>query len=471
MDQTYGWLSLLPPLLAILLAIRTKQVFLSLFLGIWIGWTVIGGWNPLVGFARALDACVNVFADAGNTRVILFSAMVGAVLTFTQRSGGVEGFVQWVGARGLTRSRTRAALFSWMLGVVLFIESSITILVTGAISRPVFDKLRISREKLAYILDSTSAPVCILIPLNAWGAYVVTLLTNESISNPVAVFTYAVPLNFYAIAAVLLVLSVILTGKDFGPMRAAEKRAREEGKVLEDDAEPLVSTEIVELPVKDGVRPQARNMVIPVAVMVLMMPLGLLITGKGDLLAGSGSTSVFWAILAAIVTAGLLYKAQNLFSLSEQVDLFFKGVGGLMPMAILLVLAFAIGATCRELGTGLYVANIAKRFISPNVVPVAIFLVSAFIAFSTGTSFGTFGIMIPIAVPMAASMDASLSASVGAVLGGGVFGDHCSPISDTTIISSMGSASDHIDHVRTQLPYALTAAGIALLGYIVTGLA
>ncbi|MEE9168349.1 MAG: sodium:solute symporter, partial [bacterium] len=205
MDQTYGWLSLLPPLLAILLAIRTKQVFLSLFLGIWIGWTVIGRWNPLVGFARALDACVNVFADAGNTRVILFSAMVGAVLTFTQRSGGVEGFVQWVGARGLTRSRTRAALFSWMLGVVLFIESSITILVTGAISRPVFDKLRISREKLAYILDSTSAPVCILIPLNAWGAYVVTLLTNESISNPVAVFTYAVPLNFYAIAAVLLV--------------------------------------------------------------------------------------------------------------------------------------------------------------------------------------------------------------------------------------------------------------------------
>lgn len=470
MDSSYGWLSLLPPLLAILLAIKTRQVFLSLFLGIWIGWMVIGNWNPLSGFVGALDACVNVFADSGNTRIIFFSAMIGAILTFTQRSGGVEGFVQWVSAKGLTQSRERAQLFAWTIGFFLFIESSITILVTGAVSRPVFDKLKISREKLAYILDSTSAPVCILIPFNAWGAYVVTLLLNEGVENPVRVFSYAVPLNFYAIIAVLFVLVLILTKKDFGPMKKAEIRAREEGKVLADGAEPLIASDVVELPVKEGLQPKARNMVIPVLAMVLMMPVGLLITGKGNLLEGSGSTSVFWAVLTSIVVAGAIYKVQRIFSVNEMVDLFFKGVGGLMPMAILLVFAFAIGETCKELGTGVYVAGVAQEFISSDFVPPILFVVSGFIAFSTGTSFGTFAIMIPIAVPMASIMDANLSACVAAVLGGGVFGDHSSPISDTSIISSMGSASDHIDHVRTQLPYALSAGGLAFGCYIISGL-
>jgi len=469
-DQSYGWLSVLPPVLAIILAMKTRQVYLSLFLGIWAGWIVITGGNPFLGFTKALDSCVNVFADAGNTRVILFSAMVGAVITFTQRSGGVDGFIRWAGTKGLTNSRKKASLFTWLVGVFIFIESSITILVDGAISRPVFDKLKISREKLAYILDSTSAPICILIPFNAWGAYIVTLLMNEGIQNPVAVFAYAIPLNFYALIAVLFVLILIITGKDFGPMKVAELRASQEGKVLADGAEPLISTDVINLSVKEGITPNAKNMIIPIAVMVLMMPVGLLITGNGSILEGSGSTAVFWAVLAAIVSAAILYKIQNLFSLSEQVDLFFKGVGGLMPMAILLVLAFSIGATCKELGTGIYVASNAQKFVSPNLVPVILFLVSAFIAFSTGTSFGTFAIMIPIAVPMASTLDVNLSACIAAALGGGIFGDHASPISDTSIIASMGSASDHIDHVKTQLPYALTVGGMALICYLIAGI-
>ncbi len=469
MDQSYGWLSLLPPVLAILLAMKTKQVYLSLFLGIWTGWAVMSGGNLFLGFTKALDSIVNVFSDAGNTRVIIFSAMVGAVITFMQRSGGVDGFIQWVSARGLTNSPRRAAFFTWLIWVILFIESSITILVAGAISRPVFDKLRISREKLAYILDSTSAPICILIPFNAWGAYVVTLLMNENVQNPVAVFIYSVPMNFYALSAVLFVLFVIITGKDFGPMKTAELRASQEGKVLADDAEPLVSTDVIAMPAKEGITPKARNMIVPISVMVLMMPVGLLITGNGNILNGSGSTAVFWAVLAAVISAAILYRVQKIFTTSEQVDLFFKGVGGLMPMAILLVLAFSIGATCKELGTGIYVANIAQKFISANLVPVIIFIVSAFIAFSTGTSFGTFAIMIPIAVPMAATMDVNLSACVAGVLGGGVWGDHSSPISDTSIIASMGSASDHIDHVKTQLPYALAAGGIAIICYLISG--
>ena len=469
MAENYGWLSVLPPLLAILLAIRTKQVFLSLFFGVWFGWIIIARWNPLAGLAQALDATVDVFKDPGNTRVIIFSAMVGAVLAFTQRSGGVEGFIQWSNQRGLSTSRRRAALLSWAVGLVLFVESSITILVRGAIARPVFDRLHISREKLAYILDSTSAPICILIPLNAWGAFVIGLLSTQGVAHPVHVFARAIPFNFYAIFAALLVVVVVLLDRDFGPMREAERRAREEGRVLREGAEPLIATEVVELSVKEGVQLRARNMLIPIAVMVLMMPVGLLITGHGNLMEGSGSTAVFWSVLAAIAAASGLYLAQGIFTLNEIVDLFFKGIGGLMPMAVLMVLAFAIGATCRALGTGPYVAGLARGFLNPNLVPAAIFVVSAFIAFSTGTSFGTFAIMIPIAVPMAVGLGASMSPTVAAVLGGGVFGDHCSPISDTTIIASMASASDHIDHVRTQLPYALAAAGLAFLFYLGVG--
>jgi len=469
MGEHYGWISVLPPLAAIFLAIRTKQVYLSLFFGIWFGWLILAQWNPIAGLAQALDACVNVFADAGNARVVIFSALVGAVLAYAQRSGGVEGFIKMSERLGFSSSRRRAAFLSWFIGLFLFVESSITILVRGAIARPVFDRLKISREKLAYILDSTSAPVCVMIPLNAWGAYVIGLLSTQGIERPVHLFALAVPYNFYAIFAALLVVVLILLDRDFGPMRAAEYRARVEGKVLRDGAEPLVATEVVELSTKEGVSPQARNMLIPVAVMVAMMPAGLLITGGGNLMRGSGSTAVFWAVLASLAVSGIYYRARRIFTLNELVDLFFKGVGGLMPMAVLMILAFAIGNTCRELGTGLYVAEVAKNFLSPKFVPAIIFLASAFIAFATGTSFGTFGIMIPIAVPMALALEANLPASVAAVLGGGVFGDHCSPISDTTIISSMASASDHIDHVRTQLPYALFAASVALIFYLLAG--
>ncbi len=470
MQETFGWVSVLPPVVAISLAIRTKQVFFSLFVGIWFGWLVIAGWNPLTGLARALDSCVNVFADAGNTRVVVFSAMVGAILAFIQRSGGVEGFIQWAGRRGWSRSRRRASLLSWLIGLVLFVESSITILVRGAIARPVFDRMRISREKLAYILDSTSAPICILIPLNAWGAVVIGLLASQGIDNPVLTFARAMPFNFYAILAVLLVVLVIMLDWNIGPMREAEYRAREEGKVLRDGAEPLVSGEVTEIEPKPGVEPRARNMLIPIAVMVLMMPLGLAITGDGNILQGSGSTAVLWSVLAALVVAGFTYWVQGIFKPSEMVNLFFKGVGGLMPMAVLMVLAFSLGATCRELGTGVYVATQAKGVVNPALIPALTFVISAFTAFSTGTSFGTFAIMIPVFVPMALTLDGNLLATIAAGLGGGVFGDHCSPISDTTIIASMASASDHIDHVRTQLPYALLAGAAALLCYLAAGI-
>jgi tetracycline resistance efflux pump len=465
----YGWLSIIPPLLAIALAIKTRQVYLSLFLGIFSGWLIIEGWNPLSGMVSGIQACVNVFKDEGNTRVIIFSALVGALISLTQISGGVQGFIDLIQKKRLVNSRKRASVLSFFVGCSVFIESSISCLVTGTIFHPIFEKFKISREKLAYICDTTSSPVCILIPLNAWGAYIIGLLIKENIKEPITVFFSTIPLNFYPIITLLLAGFLAFTFKDYAAMKKAEKRSSDTGKTIADGAVPVVSSEVSSIKPKAKIPHRALNMIIPILTMILMMPVSLIITGKGDLTAGSGSTSVLWSVSAAIVVSGILYTGQKILTLHEVMDYTLKGIGGLIPLAILMVFAFAIGDTCRTLGTGPFVASIANNFLNPNFVAPIIFIVSMFISFSTGTSWGTFAIMIPIAVPTAQLMDVNLSLAIASVLSGSVFGDHCSPISDTTIISSMASASDHIDHVRTQLPYALTAAAVAMVLFTVFG--
>ena len=491
--EHYSFWSLLPPVIAIVLAIKTRQVFISLLFGIWIGWVILSGGNFLSGTLNTVQGLVDVFKDAGNTRTIMFSSLVGALIAFVQRSGGVEGFIKKVNAflirleqRRKTNPRIVVQLLAWLTGVLIFVESSINVLTVGSIFRPIFDRLNIPREKLAYIADSISAPTCILIPLNAWGAYIMGLLLAQGIQNPLDAMLKAYPLNFYPILAMILVLFVIISQKDIGPMRQAEKRARDEGKVIRDGATPMISSDIISLEPVDGVKHKAINMIIPILVMVVMMPVGLIFTGWNEVVnaeqiplarhiflalgQGSGSTAVLWAVLSALFVGGIMYRVQKIFKLPQLIDLTFKGVGGLIPLALLMMLAFAIGKVCRDLGTGIYVAEVSKSWLSPSLVPAIVFVVASFIAFSTGTSWGTFAIMIPIGLQMAQIMDANIYMTIAAALGGGVFGDHSSPISDTTIISSMASASDHIDHVKTQLPYALIAGGTATVFYLIAGI-
>lgn len=465
--QDYGWLSVLPPVLTIALAIRTKQVYTSLLLGIWLGWTILSGWNPLAGMAGTADTIVSVFASASNTRAILFTLLMGSMIALTQYSGGVSGFVQWVTGRGFVKDRKSAGILAWLLGLVIFIESNICILVSGTVTRPLFDKMKVSREKLAYILDSTSAPKCMLVPLNAWGAYVIGLLAAQGIQQPVQALLSAVAFNFYALLAILVVVFIVFSGRDYGPMRQAEARALE-GRVLNEGATPTVAEGGAIAP-KPGVPYRAFNMVLPIVSMVVMVPVGLFITGQGNILDGSGSTAVLWAVMTGLAAAGVSYRVQGLMSLKEISEVMLRGVAPLLPVAALLMLAFAIGATCVELGTGKYVSQLAQSTLTPGIIPALLFLLSCFIAFSTGTSWGTFAIMIPIAIPMVNDIGLHQSLTVAAVLGGGVFGDHSSPISDTSIISSMAAATDHIDHVRTQFPYALTAAGISVLLFLIFG--
>jgi len=463
-----SWISVLPPVLAIVLAVWTRQVYLSLAAGIWIGWTILAGWNPLTGLADSIDGVVTVLGDADNARVILFTFVIGALMATVQSSGGVAGFVKRIEEKRWVTNGRRAQALALILGIIIFIESNITILVSGAVGRPLFDRFRVSREKLAYLIDSTSAPICILIPLNAWGAYVLGLLGGLEVENALDVFIKSIPVNFYAIAAILLAAATVIWRIDLGPMRRAEERTRQ-GELLWPGAIPMIDPDVL-APEPDARIPErAMNMILPIVAMVVMMPIALYITGNGDPRAGSGSTSVLWAVLTGLAVAWAMLLAQRAYRVDNLVRIGMKGAGGLMGLALVLLLALALANVTRKLGTGPYIAGLVADVLPPVVFLPAVFLVAAGIAFATGTSWGTFAIMLPLAVPAAVSLDLPIAPFVAASLSGGVFGDHASPISDTTIIASMAAATDHIDHVRTQLPYALLAAGAATIGFAVVG--
>ena len=464
-----SWYSVLPPILAIILAIWTKQVILSLFAGIWMGFTLLNGFNPITGVTAGLDGIINVFSDPGDTRVLIFTLIIGSLIATIEHTGGVRGFVHFLETRRWVHNGVRAQVLAWATGLVIFIESNITLLVAGSVSRPLFDRYKVSREKLAYLIDATSAPVCVMIPLNAWGAVIVGLIGSTGIENPLEVFIQSIPYNFYAIAAIILSAVVIWKNINIGPMKKAEERTQR-GELLWPGAMPMVdiSEELIEDD-PDKI-PSAALMLLPILAMILMMPIGLYITGDGNIIEGSGSVSVLWSVIFALVVAWIMNFTHGEHSINELMKLFMKGAGGLLPIATILLFALALGDVARELGTGIYVANLVGDTIPVPLLAPLIFLVSAFIAFSVGSSWGTFAIMIPIAIPVATTLGLPVPLLLGAAISGAIFGDHASPISDTTVVASMASATDHIDHVRTQLPYALIAAAFASSGFLLMSL-
>jgi tetracycline resistance efflux pump len=462
-----SWISLLPPVLAIVLAIWTRQVYLSLAAGVWLGWAIVEGWNPLSGAARGIEEAIVVFGDPDNTRVILFALFIGALIATVEASGGVKGFVRWLEERKWVQGPRGAQILAYLIGMVIFIESNITVLVSGSVARPLVDRYRTSREKLAYIIDTTSAAVCILIPLNAWGAYILGILGELEVEDPLGTFVSAIPLNFYALAAVLLAGITVMTGLDLGPMKKAEARTRA-GKLLWDDASPMLDPDVL-APETEGEPGSPLLMVLPIATMVLMMPVALYITGGGDIREGSGSTSVLWAVLTGLVVAWVMTLAARRSTVDDLTRVGLRGAGGLINMATVLWLSLALASVTSYLNAGPYVAQLIAGTMPPVVFLPLIFLVAAFVAFATGTSWGTFAIVLPIAVPAAMTLGWPVAPFVAATLSGGIFGDHSSPISDTTIIASMAAATDHIDHVRTQLPYAMVAGAVAVVGFGIVG--
>ncbi len=474
-------ISLLPPLVAIVLAIWTSQVFLALGAGIWLGGTILSGGNPFLGFQIAVENTVAVLADPGSAMVVLFTFVIGALIGTVETCGGVRGFINWLESTGCLNSPRRAQILVWLTGVSIFIESNITILVAGALARPLFDRFKISRERLAYLIDSTAAPICMIIPMNAWGAYNISLLANEGVAEPFQMFMQTIPFNFYALTACGLAFLTAATGLNLGPMKKAEERTQK-GELLWPGAQPMMDESLF-APPPEGHRPLAINMVVPMLVMVLMMPLSLYLTGLSSLgeeaagltvgavmIKGDGSTSVLWSVMLGLAAAWLLLLSQGDFQLDSLTRTSLSGAQGMMPMALIILLALSLGKMTKLLKTGEFVAGVAAASMGPAAFLPLIFLIASAIAFSTGTSWGTFAIMLPVAVPAAQAMGVPVAPFVAASLSGGIFGDHASPISDTTIMASMAAATDHIDHVNTQLPYALVAGSLALAGFAVTGI-
>jgi Na+/H+ antiporter NhaC len=475
--------ALLPPLLAIGLALWTRQIYLSLLAGLWLGTTLLAGGNPVIGLRLLAEEVVAVFGSESNARILIFCILVGGLVALVQVSGGVAGFIQWAQKRGWGRTRRRAELLAWGTGMALFVESNISSLTVGAVSRPLFDTLQIPREKLAYYCDATCAPVCMMIPFNGWGAYVLGLIATQGVAEgrTVALLAGALPYNFFALFAILFALGLAVTGWGFGPMRRAEERAQETGHVLAEGARPMVSEEVAALePVEQAPR-RARDLLVPLAVMVAMIFVGLYVTGGGDLMAGSGSTAVLWAVGGAVGAAALFYavprpptragggERQSVLSLTESTEWALKGGAGLLGVTVLLVLAFALGSVSRQLEMGAYLVGLVEGVGAAWWMPATIFVVNGGAAFTLGSSWTAFAIMIPIALPLAEGLGLPATLVLGATLSGGIFGDHASPLSDTSIISSMAAASDHVDHVNTQLPYSLAVGAAALAAFLVAG--
>jgi len=453
----YGIISIVIPLLTIFLAIITKDVLVSLVGGIFAGLLVLNGYNPLTAFVALFDGIINLLSEGWIAKTLLFSLMIGAVIKLLSTSGAVNRFVNWLSNKAESIDSPKGAmLLAYVIGVVIFIESSITSLVAGTVAKPLCDKNGVSREKLAYICDSTSAPICSLIPLNAWGALLLGLIVTAIDSNVisgdgVSLLIASIPYNFYSLFTLAIVLGVIFLNINIGPMKEATphpyntEHLHHEGK-----ATPF-------------------PMLLPLIVMVIAVPFGLYLTGKGDIFKGSGSTSVYYAIIVTLLFMYVYYVSTKMLSHKEYFKGFFEGLGDMIPVMLILMFAIFIGKVIGDLGTAKYLAHLLSGNISPALVPLLIFIVASITAFSTGTSWGTFSIMMPIGLALGASMGLDIPLVIAAVISGGIFGDHASPISDTTIISSMAAGCDHVEHVRTQLPYALIGGILAGVAFFVAG--
>jgi tetracycline resistance efflux pump len=447
------WLTLLPPLVAIILAIWTREVIISLLAGIWLSESLMTSFNPLLGGLQTLERIAGVFSDPGSARILIFCLLIGALLELVRQSGGVRAFVDRLSHSPLTRGPRQVGALTALVGTAIFIETNISVLTTGTLARSLFDRFKMSRERLAYVLDSTCAPVSVLVLVNAWGAYVLSLLDDFELDNPIEVLVASVPLNFYALLTLVGVFYTVLSNRVHGPLKKFEGAA---ATVIDTDSEPDST--------------HARYMLVPLGVLVASMLGFMLYTGEGNILQGSGSKSVLWSVSLAIVVAYLMLLTHGKRKLNDLNTISFEGLSKLLPLVVILLLSMTIGDSLKALGTGAYLAGLIGDTLPAISLAPLLFVVAAAVSFSTGTSWGTFAVMIPIGMPLAFALGVPPQMALAAILGGGVFGDHCSPISDTTVVSSLAAGCNHVDHVRTQLPYALVTGVAAIMLYFLVGL-
>jgi len=460
-----GPLSLVPAAIAIVLAFLTRNTVFSLAAACLAGVLVAG--QGLPGFPALL---VGALGTTEFSWVLLLEFFIGMQIAFFQRTGAILNFSRYIARRRMSRKRVQ--LIAWFMGMFVYFSDYFSPLFVGATMRSLADRYQLSREKLAYICDSTSAPVSILVPFTGWAVFVAGLTIGmgpiADAGDAMRVFVTAIPYNIYPLLAVVMV-GLIASGllPDFGPMRRAERRAEIEGKVLRDGAQPLMAEELTGIRPFEGVRTSLFwNFVFPV-LLVIGFALGSV--------ALTSSAKPLEAFMLASIASAVIMRIQGV-PLNEITDTAIRGIKGIMPAVVILAFAYALNSLSAALNTADYIVAISESWLRPAVLPALVFLITGFIAFSTGTSWGTYAIMIPITVPVAfgfsgGELNGLVYATLAAVAGGGVFGDHCSPLSDTSILASTGAASDHMDHVRTQLPYALLLGVITIFAYLLMGMA
>jgi tetracycline resistance efflux pump len=453
-----GWLTILPQVVAISVVMWRKEVILALLAGIFTSEVLLliqaGNGFPIMGPLETIERIVSVFSSPDSTRVLMFSLIIGCLIAYLRHSGGVTALVELFINKGITKTKKQAGLFSYFIGIILFVESNLSVITAGILSRGLFDKFGMSRERLAYVIDSTSAPVCILILINGWGAVVLVNLQASGLQNAEATLIGTIFYNFYAWIALAIVLYTILSDKLHGPLKVCEENKQKE---IEQQQAP-------EFPAS-----KARFMVVPLLSLIGLIFLFMYWTGDGEIRSGDGSKSILYATVLSCIIAYVMMLSSGRFTHIKLVEIGFKGMNELLQLVTIVLLSLALGASLKILGTGIFVAGIASDNLPVIFIVPMLFLASSLMAFTTGTSWGTFALMIPIGVPLIQILGLPPAFVISAILGGGVFGDHCSPISDTTMISSVAAGCSLLDHVRTQLPYALVGGVLTFIVYIIVG--
>lgn len=465
----YGVLSLVPLVLTLILAFWKKDAVFALFIGC-ISGVLLLGMDPAFGFSALAEEALG---NADFIWVLLIQVFIGIMIAFFMKAGVVKAFAELMA--GKVKSPRGVKLATWFIGLFT-IDDYMSPLLRGVVMRPLTDEMHIPREKLAFLLDSTCASVCTLMPFMAWGAYVAGLVADlggpvTSSDQGVSVYISAIPFNFYAILMVLItLLSALEIFPDFGPMRAAEQRARTTGKVLRDGAVPMVGTELEEL------QKGSDGSVKPNVTLDFLVPILILVATAVWSYIAKGGVKILECFIITVIYMAIELCVRRVFkSVKDLVDTAVQGMKSVMSATLILALAYCINTITKSMGAADFILDISAGWMTPAFFLTVTFLVGAVISFFTGSSWGTFAICIPIAVPMAYSFTGGqlgmlVYAAVGAVVSGGLFGDHCSPVSDTTVLSSLGSACDHIDHVRTQLPYALLAAGVSMVLWVIVAM-
>ncbi len=488
-----GWASLAPPLIAISLALLFHEVITALLAGVWLGAFMIAGYNPFSALGRSIDSyVVPALGDTnGHAQIVVFSLMLGGLVGIVSENGGTQGIVNKL--RPFAKNRRRGSLATWFAGLCIFFDDYANTLIVGTTMRPITDNLKISREKLAYIVDSTAAPVAALVPISTWVGYEISLIADGmrvasdipeqgsqlaltlSTISPFSVFVSTIPYMFYPILTLAMVFLVSFMDRDFGPMAQAEKESAGKNIRLQESHPPISAGSTSE--------PEWYNAFVPIGTVILVVLLGLYTSGRSQAETGASLIDIFgaadpydsllWGSTAGCLVAVLITISQNLLTLKETMEAWVEGLKTMMTAMVILILAWSLGQVTNDLGTANYLSQILTDALPLQILPALVFCTAAAMAFATGTSWATMAILIPLVIPLTVSLGGGigfgtgeysvLTSAISSVLAGAIFGDHCSPISDTTVLSSTASQCDHVDHVRTQLPYALAVGTISIV--------